>query len=185
MPKGKTILEKGRFALTIDRLCHELIENYEEFSDACIVGVQPSGVPLANRIHTRLLEILNVPTIDYGKLDVTFHRDDFRIRDTPVAASITDMDFLVEGKRVIMVDDVLYSGRTIQAALAALQHFGRPKQVELLTLVDRRFNRSLPIQSDYIGLTVDAINEAYVKVEWKETSGKDKVIFYSDKGSWL
>ena len=180
MPRGRTILEKERFALTIDRLCHQLIENYGNFEDACLVGVQSRGVLLSNRIHRRLLQILNIPHILYGKLDVTFHRDDFRIRSKPVAANITEMDFLVEDKRVIMIDDVLYSGRTIQAALTALQHYGRPRQVELLTLIDRRFNRSLPIQSDYIGITVDAINEAYVKVEWQEVEKKDRVILFSD-----
>jgi pyrimidine operon attenuation protein / uracil phosphoribosyltransferase len=183
MKKGRIILEKERFALTIDRLCHQLIENYGAFDNACLVGVQMGGVDLANRIHQRLLDILDIPKIEYGKLDVTFHRDDFRKRNTPIAANITQMDFLVEDKRVILIDDVLYSGRTIQAALAALQHFGRPKQVELLTLVDRRFNRSLPIQSDYIGVTVDAINDAYVSVEWKEINGTDRVLLYSDKGN--
>ncbi|MFT4664411.1 MAG: pyrimidine operon attenuation protein/uracil phosphoribosyltransferase [Polaribacter sp.] len=182
MSKGKTILAKERFALTIDRLCHQLIENYEQFDNACIVGVQPKGVLLSDRIHQRLLEILDIPEIEYGKLDVTFHRDDFRMRDIPIAASITEMDFLVEKKKVILIDDVLYSGRTIQSALAALQHYGRPKQVELLTLVDRRFNRSLPIQSDYTGLTVDAINEAYVRVEWKDgKKGSDRIILFADK----
>jgi pyrimidine operon attenuation protein/uracil phosphoribosyltransferase len=114
-------------------------------------------------------------------LDITFYRDDFRIRETPLAASTTNMDFLVDDRKVILIDDVLYTGRTIHAALTALQHYGRPKQVELIALVDRRFNRHLPIQSDYIGLTVDAVDEAYVKVEWKEIEGSDKILLFSNK----
>ena len=181
MQKGRVILDKQRFGLTIDRLCHQLIENYEDFSEACIIGVQPRGVLLARRVHKRLGSILKGIKIEYGELDITFYRDDFRIREKPLAASTTNIDFLVEDKRVILIDDVLYSGRTIHAALTALQHYGRPKKVELVALVDRRFNRHLPIQSDYVGLTVDAVDEAYVKVEWNEIDGSDKILLYSSK----
>jgi pyrimidine operon attenuation protein/uracil phosphoribosyltransferase len=181
MQKGKVIISSKRLELTIDRLCHQLIENYGDFSDACLIGVQPRGVPFANRVHQRLTEILSNTKIEYGKLDITFYRDDFRIREEPLKASTTEMDFIIEDKRVILVDDVLYSGRTIQASLTALQHYGRPKRVELLVLVDRRFNRHLPIRADYVGLTVDAIDEAYVKVEWKEENATDKVILFAQK----
>ena len=181
MKKGKTILDKERFALTIDRLCHQLIENYEDFNNSCIVGIQARGVLLADRIHSRLEELLGDTSIEYGKLDITFHRDDFRHREAPLKAAPMEMNFLVEDKRVLMIDDVLYTGRTIQAALSALQQYGRPKRVELLSLVDRRFNRVLPIQSDYVGLTVDAIDEAYVKVEWKHLDGADRILLFSDK----
>jgi len=84
-------------------------------------------------------------------------------------------------KKVILIDDVLYTGRTIQASLAALQDFGRPEKVELLTLVDRRFNRHLPIVSDYTGMTVDALDEAYVKVEWENLDGQDRILLFSAK----
>jgi pyrimidine operon attenuation protein/uracil phosphoribosyltransferase len=181
MQKGRVILDKERFGLTIERLCHQLIENYEDFSNTCIIGVQPRGVLLAKRIHERLKSILKKSSIQYGELDITFYRDDFRIREKPLAASTTNIDFLVENKKVILIDDVLYSGRTIHAALTALQHYGRPKKVELVALVDRRFNRHLPIQSDYVGLTVDAVDEAYVKVEWKEIDGSDKILLFSNK----
>ena len=181
MQKGKVILEKERFNLMIDRLSHELIENYEDFGDACIIGVQPRGVLFAERIHKNLSSILKKSKILYGELDITFYRDDFRIREKPLAASTTNIDFLVENKRVILIDDVLYSGRTISAALTALQHYGRPKQVELVALVDRRFNRHLPIQSDYVGLTIDAVDEAYVKVEWEQIDGSDKILLFSSK----
>ena len=181
MDEGRIILETERFALTIDRLCHQLIEEYGDFSDTCLIGVQSKGVLLGNRLHKRLLEILEISTIPYGLLDITFYRDDFRTREKPLQASTTEIDFLVENKRVLLIDDVLYTGRTIQAALTALQHYGRPTQVELISLVDRRFNRHLPIQADYVGLTVDAIDEAYVKVEWQEVEGKDRILLFGNK----
>ncbi len=181
MEKGRTILEKERFALTIDRLCHQLVEDFDDFSNACLIGVQSKGVLLADRINQRLSVILEGIQIEYGKLDITFYRDDFRTREIPLKASNTEIDFLVEGKDVILIDDVLYTGRTIQAGLSALQHYGRPKEVKLLSLIDRRFNRHLPIQADYTGLQVDAIDEAYVKVEWEEVEGMDRVLLFANK----
>ncbi len=183
MAKGRVIIEDARFNLTIDRLCHQLIERYDDFATSCIIGVQPRGIMLSDRIIARLKQILKIKHIDYGKLDITFYRDDFRTRDKPLSASTTSMDFLVDHKHVILVDDVLYTGRTIQAAMTALQHYGRPANVELLTLIDRRFNRHLPICGDYVGMTVDALDEAYVKVEWKETTGRDRILLFPEKKS--
>ena len=179
--RARTILEKERFHLTIERLSQQLIENYPGFTDSCIVGIQDQGVTLAARIYDEIKKELKKVDIPFGKLDITFYRDDFRIRKTPLEASKTEMDFLVEDKRVILIDDVVYTGRTIQAALAALQHYGRPRSVELLVLVDRRFNRHLPIKADYIGLVVDALDEAYVEVEWESIHGEDKVKLFPSK----
>lgn len=183
MTRGKTILAKERFSLTIDRLCFQLMEEYGDFTETCIVGIQERGVLLANRITNRLKELAPKSNFEYGQLDITFYRDDFRRRDEPLKASSTKIDFLVENKKVLLIDDVLYTGRTIQAAMAAMQAFGRPSQVELLTLVDRRFNRHLPITADFVGMTVDALNEAYVKVEWAELDGQDRILFFSPKRS--
>ncbi len=177
----RLILDSGKFLLTLDRLCYELIENHAAFSETVIIGVQPRGVPLAERIHKRLQEILKTKDIQYGTLDVTFHRDDFRRREETLAAKTTDIDFLIEGKRVILIDDVLYTGRTIRAALDALLDFGRPKSVELLVLIDRRFSRHLPVQPDYVGKTVDAVDSARVKVEWAEQDGADKIWIQEEK----
>ncbi len=174
MKKSKTILKDERFALTIDRLCHQLIEKYDNFENTCMIGIQEGGVLMGDRIYARLLAILEVEKLDYGKLDITFYRDDFRTRTKPLKASSTEMNFLIEGKQVILLDDVLYTGRSVHAAMTALQHYGRPENVELMVMVDRRFNRHFPIQSDYVGLTIDALDEAYVKVEWAE-NGKDKI----------
>ena len=181
MKKGKVILEQERFALTIDRLCHQLIEDYDDFSDACLIGIQLGGVLMANRIQQRLMDILGVKEILYGKLDITFYRDDFRTRTIPLKANTTEIDFLVEDKNVILIDDVLYTGRSVQAALTALQHYGRPKKVRLMTMVDRRFNRHLPIFSDYTGIRIDALDEAYVKVEWAEEGAKDSILLLAEK----
>jgi len=180
MAKARVILKNKRLNLMIDRLCHQLIENYYDFENTCLIGVQPRGVYFADRIYKKLKK-LRVKNIEYGKLDITFHRDDFRTREKPLKANVTEIDFLVEDKNVILVDDVLYTGRTIQAAMSALQHYGRPEKVELLALIDRRFNRHLPVQADYIGLTIDAIDEAYVKVEWEEHEGQDQVILFPNK----
>ncbi len=179
MGRGKVILEGARFELTIERLCRQLIENYEDFSGTCLIGIQQNGIPLTDRIARRLRELIPGVKFDYGKLDVTFYRDDFRHRDKSLAGSATVVNFLVEGKKVILVDDVLYTGRTIHAAISALQDFGRPASVELLALIDRRFNRHLPILCNYSGMAVDSLDEAYVKVEWKETDGADRIRLFS------
>ncbi len=179
MARGRIILDSKRFAIAIERMCHELIENYGDFADSCIVGIQPRGTFLANRIYTRLSELVGPENLLYGKLDITFYRDDFRMRDNPISGNSTEMDFLIEDKRVILVDDVLYTGRTVQAALTAIQHYGRASQVELLALIDRRFNRHLPIQCNYSGLIVDALDHEYVKVEWLENDGKDQIKLFA------
>jgi pyrimidine operon attenuation protein/uracil phosphoribosyltransferase len=135
---------------------------------------------LSSRIHERL-EALTGRKIEYGKLDITFYRDDFRMPSGPLAPHPNEIDFIVANKKVLLIDDVLYTGRSITAALSALQHYGRPSSVELLVLVDRRFNRHLPVQPDYYGITVDALDEAYVKVRWQETHGEDEILLFDKK----
>lgn len=180
MNKGRVLLHKKRFTLTIDRLCHELIENYGDFENTVLIGIQDRGVLLADRLMERISKLNKKKIPPYGKLDITFYRDDYRYREKPLKASATEVDFLVEGKDVILVDDVLYTGRTIHAAMTAIQDFGRPKTIDLLCLVDRRFNRHFPISPDFSGVTVDALDEAYVRVEWKE-NGDDQILLFSDK----
>lgn len=181
MQKGRTILSSNHFGLTLNRLAQELIENYGKFEETCIIGIQPRGIYLAERIVELLHDNVKNLKFDFGKLDITFYRDDFRIRENPISASKTEIDFLIEGKKVILIDDVLYTGRTIQASLTALLDFGRPEKVELMTMVDRRFNRHLPIQPDYKGITVDALDQAYVRVHWKELHEIDKILLYSGR----
>jgi pyrimidine operon attenuation protein/uracil phosphoribosyltransferase len=180
MRNGRAILDNQRFSLTIDRLCHQLIEKYDGFENACLIGIQPRGTFLAERLMQRLAKLNKKNIPEYGSLDITFYRDDYRQKEKPLAAAATEIDFLIEEKEVILVDDVLYTGRTIHAAMTALQDFGRPKTIDLVCLVDRRFNRHFPIDADYVGITVDSLDEAYVKVVWAEDQ-KDQILIFSDK----
>lgn len=172
---AKPILDKKKFAITIDRLCYELIEVHSNFSNTALIGLQPRGIYLARRLHKRIAEILKSDSILYGELDIAFYRDDFRRNNTPILPNELKMDFSVEGKNIVLVDDVLYTGRTIRAALDALTDFGRPTKVELLVLIDRRHSRHLPIQPDYVGMVVDTRANDKVKVEWKEIHKEDFV----------
>ncbi len=171
----RIILDAARFQLVIDRLCHELIENHKDFANTAIIGVQPRGVFLAKRIVERLKVLSDVQNLNLGKLDITFYRDDFRTGNAPLKANATEIEFNLEDKRIVLVDDVLYTGRTIRSALDALLDFGRPQDVELLVLIDRRLHRHLPIQAKYVGKTVDSIIDEKVRVDWQEQGEEDKV----------
>ncbi|MFI5172192.1 MAG: bifunctional pyr operon transcriptional regulator/uracil phosphoribosyltransferase PyrR [Chitinophagales bacterium] len=173
--QSRIILDSQKFQLTIERLCHQLIENHGDFSNACLIGVQPRGIFLAKRILNKLHELLPGVTINYGLLDATFYRDDFRHREKPLLAEETDIEFIIEGKNVVLIDDVFYTGRTIRSALDALLDFGRPAKIELLVLIDRRLSRHVPITPDYVGKTVDAVTSEKVRVEWSENANNDKV----------
>lgn len=173
--QSRIILDSQKFQLTIERLCHQLIENHGDFSNACIIGVQPRGVALAKRILNKLETLLPGVNIKYGVLDATFYRDDFRHHEKPLLAEETDIDFVIKGKNVILIDDVFYTGRTIRSALDALLDFGRPEKIELLVLIDRRLSRHVPITPDYVGKTIDAVTSEKVRVEWSENGSEDKV----------
>lgn len=170
----KTLLTATEVNIILHRLACQLIENHLDFSQTVLIGIQPRGSYLAKRLQEILVNEYAIQNIQLGFLDITFFRDDFRRGET-LEANKTQIDFLVENKKVIFIDDVLYTGRSINAALQALQSFGRPNEVELLVLIDRRFSRHLPIQPDYRGRQVDAINNEKVVVKWKETSGEDSV----------
>ena len=171
----KQLLTSKELDVILHRLACQLIENHTDFSDTVLIGLQPRGVFLAQRLVVMLGKEYQVAGIQYGALDITFFRDDFRRGEKPLAANTTDIPFLVEDKKVVFIDDVLYTGRSIRAALTALQSFGRPSKVELLVLIDRRFSRDLPIQPDYIGKAVDAINKERVVVNWASQDGEDAV----------
>jgi pyrimidine operon attenuation protein/uracil phosphoribosyltransferase len=172
------ILNKRHFDLTLQRLCRQLIENHNDFSNTVLIGLQPRGVRVVDRLKHMLEDILGTE-VQCGTLDITFYRDDFRRRETPPIPSVTNIDFTIENKQVILIDDVLYTGRTIRSGLDALLAFGRPEKVELLTFIDRRFKRHLPIQADYIGKAVDTLISERVSVEWEEIEGEDKVLLYT------
>jgi pyrimidine operon attenuation protein/uracil phosphoribosyltransferase len=180
---NRTILSPDQFALTIDRLCYQLIENHKNFENTVFIGLQPRGIFLGSRIVNRLKELTCLSNLSYGKLDITFYRDDFRTSSKPLTASDTNIDFSIQGKRVVLFDDVLYTGRTIRAGLDALLDYGRPVDVELMVLVDRRLHRHLPIQAKYVGKTVDSIKEERVIVQWKEESGEDLILITTPQNS--
>ncbi|MBC8265918.1 MAG: bifunctional pyr operon transcriptional regulator/uracil phosphoribosyltransferase PyrR [Flavobacteriales bacterium] len=181
MKAEKVIINKEKFNIIIERLSYQLIENHANFENAVLIGIQPRGIHFCNRIYTKLSSIVSNKDIKVGDLDITFYRDDFRRRDDPLEPQAIDINFSIEGKNVVLIDDVLYTGRSVRAAMDALLAFGRPKSVELLVLVDRRFSRHLPIQPNYVGKKVDAISTEKIIVEWKETNGKDQVILINSE----
>jgi pyrimidine operon attenuation protein / uracil phosphoribosyltransferase len=170
----KTILSGQQLALTVKRLAHQILENHLQLADTVIIGLQPRGIYLSDRIVAELGGIVSPDAIQYGKLDITFYRDD--VRKSLHIANQTDIPFSIENKKVILIDDVLYTGRTIRAALDALLAFGRPSHVSLCVLIDRRFSRELPIQPDYAGKVIDTIISQKVKVCWQEKDDKDEVV---------
>ena len=171
----KVLLNSKEVNIILHRLACQLIENHNSFENTVLIGIQPRGKYLANRLAQMLKEEYKIKNLQLGHLDITFFRDDFRRGDKPLEANTTEIDFIVEDKNVVFIDDVLFTGRSIRAALTAIQSFGRPKEIELLTLIDRRFSRHLPIQPDYRGRQVDAINQEKVIVKWKENGGEDAV----------
>ncbi len=162
----KTILTEQQILLTIRRLAHQIIVNHLDLKETVIIGLQPRGIYVSDKIVEELKKNLPGRTIMYGKVDITFYRDDIR-RELHVPNK-TEINFSIENKNVILIDDVLYTGRTTRAALDALLGFGRPAKVELCVLIDRRFSRELPIQPDYTGKVIDALITQKVKVQWKE-----------------
>ena len=168
----KSILSRHQLPVTIKRLAHQILENHLNLENTVLIGLQPRGVFLSDQIITEIKKEFPANKVIYGKLDITFYRDD--IRKGLRVANHTDISFSIEGKRVVLIDDVLYTGRTIRAALDALLDFGRPEKVELCVLIDRRFSRELPIQPDYTGKTIDSIISQKVKVEWE----KQEVVLY-------
>lgn len=171
----KILLTSKEVNIILHRLACQLIEKHLDFSNTVLIGIQPRGTFLAERLKHLLENEYHVKNIALGYLDITFFRDDFRRTDKPIEANKTKIDFLVENKKVIFIDDVLYTGRSIRSALTAIQSFGRPTEIELLVLIDRRFSRHLPIQPDYRGRQVDAINNEKVSVNWADQDGEDVV----------
>jgi pyrimidine operon attenuation protein / uracil phosphoribosyltransferase len=170
----KTVLNEEQLAITIKRLSHQVLENHANLRDTVFIGIQPRGVFVSDQLVEEIRKLVPSDKVLYGKLDITFYRDD--IRKELHVPNHTDISFSIENKNVVLIDDVLYTGRTIRAALDALLDFGRPAKVELCILIDRRFSRQLPIQPDYVGKAIDSIISQKVKVLWKKKDGKDEVV---------
>jgi pyrimidine operon attenuation protein/uracil phosphoribosyltransferase len=167
MPQERLILSSPLLEIMTKRLCQQLIENHQNFENSVILGLQPRGIYYAERIARELSQHLQT-NISIGQIDATFYRDDFRRRNSPLVPNKTNVPFLLEGKDIILIDDVISTGRMVRAALDAMTAFGRPRKVELLVLIDRVYNRDLPIEPDYIGMKVNTIDPQKVRVEWKE-----------------
>lgn len=171
----KILLNAKEIDIILHRLACQLIENHQDFKNTVLIGIQPRGTYLAERLVQILQQEYAISNVEIGQLDITFYRDDFRRREAPLQANKTNINFIIENKNVVFIDDVLFSGRSIRAALTAIQSFGRPENIELLVLIDRRFSRHLPIQPNYRGRQVDVINKEKVIVNWREKDGKDAV----------
>ncbi|MDE0871649.1 MAG: bifunctional pyr operon transcriptional regulator/uracil phosphoribosyltransferase PyrR [Flavobacteriales bacterium] len=177
---SQVLIDNALFERVIDRLAHQLLEHHD-FSQTDLIGLQPRGFILAERVKRRLQELIPSQAINCGALDVTFHRDDFRRREKPIAASSTHMSFLVENREIILIDDVLFTGRTIRAGLDALLAHGRPKTVQLLVLIDRRFQRELPIEPQFVGKSIDSLDMQYVQVDWGDQQSETRVLLHNHK----
>lgn len=173
------ILNKKEIDIILQRLACQLIENHQDFSNTILIGLQPRGKFLLNRLVEILSTTYNILNINHGLLDITFYRDDFRRNEKILEANSTD-NIQVEGKKVVFIDDVLFTGRTIRAALTAVETFGRPKNIELLILIDRRFSRHLPIQPDYRGRQIDVYDNQKVIVSWSDDK-KDDCVYIINK----
>ncbi|HBH05294.1 MAG TPA: bifunctional pyr operon transcriptional regulator/uracil phosphoribosyltransferase PyrR [Flavobacteriales bacterium] len=167
----REILNHRHLQLTVERLCYQLIENHGNFDHSVLIGLQPRGVVFSKIIYEKLKELEIDFSGEYGVLDASMYRDDFRRRSKPIEIQNTDLDFSIEGKKVVLIDDVLYTGRSIRAALDALMDFGRPSMVEFLVLIDRRFSRQIPIKADYVGRIVDVVASERVRVVWEKSQG--------------
>ena len=172
----REIIDSRELNIALNRLCCKLIENHGDFSNSILIVLQPRGAQVLQRIVQLLENEYKVEGIRTGLLDITFYRDDFRRREGHLQPNKTKIDFLVEDQKVVFIDDVLYTGRSVRAAMDAILSFGRPSKMELLTLIDRRFSRDLPIQPDYKGRQVDSIESQRVEVLWEEINGRDAVL---------
>ena len=164
--------------ICLERLAYQLLENHDDFSETVLIGLQPRGRFLSENMVNILKNKYNLQELDYGYLDITFFRDDFRTKSDILIPNETNFKLNVNNKKVVFIDDVLYTGRTIRAALTAIESFGRPKSIELLILINRRYSRELPIQADYKGFNVDVYEDQKVYVNWSE---KNNYVYLENK----
>lgn len=170
----RIILDAIELQYILQRLAHQLIENHFPFKESILLGVQPRGIELCNIVHQIIEEKLN-QKIHKGYIDISMHRDDIYIQGTSLSVQKTEIPISLDNVNIILIDDVLYSGRTIRAALDTLMDFGRPRDIELLVLIDRRLHRNVPIQAKYVGKAIDSIQEEKVKVMLDKNSKDNRV----------
>ncbi len=172
----KKLLDARNIDITLNRLARQLIENHDDFKDTVLIGLQSRGIHVMDKL-LHILKSCGIENVASGTLDITFFRDDFRRRTSPLQPSMTKINVLLEGKKVVFIDDVLFTGRSVRSAMDAIQSFGRPAEIELLVLIDRRFSRELPIQPDYVGQQVDSLAGDRVSVEWKDQNASENAVY--------
>lgn len=173
------IMGEGDIRRIITRLAHEILEKHKDTKDLILIGIHTRGVPLSRRISRAIREIrgIDIPT---GSLDISFYRNDISRKEHPPPTHPTEIPFDLTDKEVILVDDVLYTGRSIRAAMDALMDYGRPKRIELLVLIDRG-HREIPIRADYVGKNIPSSYRDEVRVLLKEVDGRDEVLILRGK----
>jgi pyrimidine operon attenuation protein / uracil phosphoribosyltransferase len=180
LKKTRTILDEKQLDFILHRLAHQLIEQHGDFSNTILIGVQPRGIELCDIIHSIISTKLK-KSIPKGCIDISMHRDDIHLHGTSLQVTKTDIPTPLDEKNIILIDDVLYTGRTIRAALDTLMDYGRPRDIELLVMIDRRLLRHLPIQAKYIGKTIDSIQQERVKVILGDSKEKNQVILVNSE----
>ncbi len=180
--KRRLILPEKQLDIVLSRLCHQVIENFQDFSDTVLIGLQPRGVPVANILGKKLHK-LGYKDLPIGLLDATFHRDDFRRKEEPIKANKTNIPFQVEDKHVILVDDVLFTARSVRAAMDAIITFGRPRSVHLVVLISRKNSQELPITATFVGKQVNTMKTERVEVQWNEPDGLNGKVWLVDSKS--
>ena len=178
--RKRLLFDEPLLKITIHRLCEQLIENHDDFSQSALIGLQPRGIYLSHRIQSHLATLLKKKP-KLGLLDTTFYRDDFRRRDGHIEPNETKINFTIENINVILIDDVLFTGRTVRSAMDAMIDFGRPNKVELLALVDRMYSRDIPVEATYVGRKVNTLKSQKVLVELREQGSKEDKIWLIDR----
>ena len=176
MPAATVVLDRDDMRRTLVRIAHEIVEKNPDGSIA-IIGIHRRGAHLARRVHALTSELLE-PVVPLGSVDISFYRDDFGIRPSAPVVHATQLDFAVDGRTIVIVDDVLYTGRTVRAAIEALFDYGRPERVQLAVLADRG-HRELPIRPDYVGKNLPTSRAEHVHVRLSELDGVDEVAITS------
>ena len=172
MPK-KVLLDSKKIDIILNRLVCQLVENHNDFNNTVLIGLQPRGTFLIEKILEIFKKKYPYININSGILDFTFFRDDFRRSEKTLKASSTQINFSIENKNVVLIDDVLFTGRSIKAAMSSMDSYGRPNSIELLVLIDRRYKREIPIQANYCGAKIDTFKGDKVNVVWDENSKKN------------
>ena len=172
----KVLLDANQIDIIINRLVCQLIENHNDFTNTVLIGLQPRGIYLLEKLLDVLSKKYADKVITSGNLDYTFFRDDFRRNEKTIKVKPSNIEISIENKKVVLIDDVLFTGRSIRAAMSSIDSYGRPESIELMVLIDRRFKRELPIEANYFGAKIDTIDGDKVSVVWGNNKG-DNIVY--------